>query len=209
MGWFKSMTTPRIRSQGEDAEMGSLFEKIRLSLTDENFQNQRLNPFIRAQVVNGRPCDQLPDGFGEFGRCATNPIPVNGPFGQVVYLSSLRTGSGQSFTFHRIGSISARDVYEAVSLDGTQWEILFLDTYHPRRAKLAPTSIYLANGPNSGLAIHGTNAYLARFPNDAYEGARQCARRMVDSPSCRPRCAPPLTGLCTRGLRPMAGDCRR
>ena len=46
--------------------------------------------------------------------------------------------------FHRLGSVDSGitadqlDCYEIVCLDGTQWDRIFLDMYHPRRSNLAP-----------------------------------------------------------------------
>src|SRR3546814_13912845 len=75
----------------------------------------------------------LPNGSGPFGFTETNPIPVNGPIGQLAYLSRLETQSGQRILFHRLGAIDKVDVFEAVTFDGSGWFIFFVDLYHPRR----------------------------------------------------------------------------
>src|SRR3546814_10801196 len=64
----------------------------------------------------------LPNGSGPFGFTETNPIPVNGPIGQLAYLSRLETQSGQRILFHRLGAIDKVDVFEAVTFDGSRSE---------------------------------------------------------------------------------------
>src|SRR3546814_6579765 len=61
----------------------------------------------------------LPNGSGPFGFTETNPIPVNGPIGQLAYLSRLETQSGQRILFHRLAAIDKVDVFEAVTFDGS------------------------------------------------------------------------------------------
>ncbi|MEZ5639939.1 MAG: hypothetical protein R3E92_22670, partial [Burkholderiaceae bacterium] len=46
--------------------------------------------------------------------------------------------SGQRILFHRLGAIGTVDVFEAVSFNGAEWFILFVDLYHPRRSRLTP-----------------------------------------------------------------------
>ena len=90
-------------------------------------------------IIESRPaydCD--PQGTGPFGFSETNPIPVNGPIGQLAYLSKLETIRGERILFHRIGAIDTVDVFEAVTFSGSQWFIFFVDLYHPRRSRLTP-----------------------------------------------------------------------
>ncbi|MCY4364582.1 MAG: hypothetical protein OXE42_20765, partial [Gammaproteobacteria bacterium] len=68
----------------------------------------------------------------------TNPIPVNGSIGQLAYLSKLETERGERILFHRIGAVDTIDVFEAVTFSGSEWFILFVDLYHPRRSRLTP-----------------------------------------------------------------------
>src|SRR3546814_3779440 len=82
--------------------------------------------------------DKDPNGSGPFGFTETNPIPVNGPIGQLAYLSRLETQSGQRILFNRLGAIDKVDVFEAVTLDGSGWLIFFVDLSHPRRSRLTP-----------------------------------------------------------------------
>ncbi len=107
-----------------------------------------------------------------------NPIPVNGPIGEVIYLSNLRTAGGQPIMFHRLGSVRKINVYETVTFDGGTWDILFLDFYHPRKSKLAPTGCRIAASAERQRLFFGTNEFVADFPN-ALPGAIARARERL------------------------------
>lgn len=145
-------------------EILSIFSK---ALNDEEFQNSNLSPILREAIEAGDACDKIPGGDGPFGFCATNPIPVNGPMGQLAYLSRLETSSGQRLLFHRLGSTSGPagivDVFEAVTIDGTHWFILYLDFYHPRRSRHVPDGLSFS-GKLSQLS--GFRDYCPDFPYD-------------------------------------------
>jgi hypothetical protein len=101
-------------------------------------------PESRATLIlNGEDCDQITGGYGPFGGL-TNPIPVNGPIGEIKYLGKLRGKAGAALFFHRIFSCASPasknpiDEYEVVCLDGTQWNSLHFEMHHPRHSKLAP-----------------------------------------------------------------------
>ena len=96
------------------------------------------------------PCDEIPGATGKFGYDGTNPIPVNGPIGETVYLTRLRAKSGIGFLYHRIGTVRAPfldaviDRFELVALDASQWVVLNLCPYFPRRSLKAPDGTSLA-----------------------------------------------------------------
>ena len=46
-------------------------------------------------ILNGEDCDQITGGYGPFGGL-TNPIPVNGPIGEIKYLGKLRGKAGSA-----------------------------------------------------------------------------------------------------------------
>lgn len=122
----------------EDRALQDAFAKIRRIIEDEQFQLELVPPAVRTLLESRPAYDKAPDGTGPFGFTETNPIPVNGPIGQLAYLSKLETRTGQRILFHRIGAIDYVDVFEAVSFDGKEWFILFVDLYHPRRSRLTP-----------------------------------------------------------------------
>jgi hypothetical protein len=144
------------------------------SLIDDKTLNNSLDPLIRERVLGGLDCDQLPNGVGEFGRDCSQPIPVNGPLGELVYLSLLRTPSGSQLMFHRLGSMTLADdetqelfhidIYEVLAFDLTVRETLYFHMYHPRRSRLAPSGYTIATLPDDANFFTGTNVCLENFP---------------------------------------------
>jgi hypothetical protein len=110
--------------------------------------------------------DRDPKGTGPFGLVETNPIPANGPIGQLAYLSKLETTTGQRVLFHRLGSLGTIDAFEVVSFDGREWFILFLDMYHPRKSRLAPDRLRFTK---ELAQFSGFTTYCESFPYDFIE----------------------------------------
>jgi hypothetical protein len=115
--------------------------------TEEQIEEIKCLPdILQRSLLEGESCDYLSNVEGEFGRSPRNPIPVNGPFGEIRYLNSLRTISDVGLIYHRIGSIEVEsikgnvDIFETVSLDNRVWDILFFHMYHPRRSTNTPSS---------------------------------------------------------------------
>lgn len=108
----------------------------------------RAHPAVAMGLVRlEADCDEIPDAQGPFGLCATNPIPVNGPPGQVLYLNRLRAPSGVGFFYHRPGTEAAPnyphpvDRYEVLAVDGSHRGHVFLAAYHPRRSQRVPDGL--------------------------------------------------------------------
>lgn len=121
-----------------------MFSFFKKKFKDESFEDQRsdLEKFpveLSGKALAGLDCDSLPNASGEFGRCITNPIPVNGPIGEIKYLNRLMTRDG-GLIVHRLGSCNELDVYEVVSMGGEIWDILYFDMYHPRRSTITPSN---------------------------------------------------------------------
>jgi hypothetical protein len=126
------------------------------------------------QIAQGEPCEQLPGGHGPFGT-AGNPIPVDGPLGEIKYLARLRSQTGRPLLFHRVGNSASEvtnhtlDIYEVVAADGTQWTTLFMDLYHPRASSLAPPGFTLRTGglglSRTGELGYGINQRVEDFPH--------------------------------------------
>lgn len=135
-------------------------------IEDEKYQLELLNPVMKEMIESTPAYDKDPNGTGLFGFTETNPIPVNGPIGQLAYFSKLETQSGQRVLFHRLGAMGTVDVFEAASFDGRDWFILFADLYHPRRSRLTPEGFHFTNkvGQFSGF----TN-FCENFPYDFIE----------------------------------------
>ena len=147
-------------------EIEKIFKKIYKCLTDEVFQNT-LMPDALQQIVNKNSAvDELPDASGEFGKCLENPIPVNGPIGEVIYLSNIVTDAGERIFAHRLGSKDGIDIFETVSFDGTSWDILFFYFYYPRKSKKIPNG-YKPGNP-SQRSIYATNQKANDFPKNMF-----------------------------------------
>ena len=99
-------------------------------------------------------CDEIANATGSFGYSETNPIPVNGPAGECVYLQRLKAKTGVGCFFHRVGSLPATnlngakqnqaiDVFEVVASDASQWATLYFLMYFPRRSLKCPDGFFL------------------------------------------------------------------
>lgn len=116
---------------------------------DEPDEEQRRRVLAEPLVTVGKVellegCDRIPGSSGRFGYDLTNPIPVNGAGGELVYLNTLRARSGVGLLYHRIRSDRTPgyphpiDVFEVVATDASQWARLHFAMYHPRRTREAP-----------------------------------------------------------------------
>jgi len=149
----------------------SIHEPIEKQIADL----KKLNAYVANEAINGLNCDQLPNSKGDFGSIS-NPIPVNGALGEIKYLGKLRGKTGHAVFFHRIGSTKSQvtknpvDIFEIVCQDGTQWNTLYFDPYHPRRSNLAPNG-YVLTPYNEKLKMdlpfaYGVTSFLENFPYD-------------------------------------------
>ncbi len=149
-------------------EVAAILKKLDRLLESDNEQNGMLPEPVRSQMANGLDCDELPGAQGEFGRAPSNPIPTNGPLGQVIYLSRLRTNAGSPVMFHRVRAEEeaggAVDVYEVLSLDGAVRETLFLSMYHPRKSRKVPRGYTYAAKLDPSNLTYGVNHIVANFP---------------------------------------------
>jgi hypothetical protein len=156
--------------------MFGLFKKKELapdSLEKQLADIKILDPLIANEILKGINCDKLPNASGYFGSI-TNPIPVNGPWGEIKYLGKLRGKTGHRVFFHRICSLSSPvttnpvDVYELVCQDGTQWNNLYFDYYHPRRSILTPEGYTLTPFDKRSKIdfpyAFGLNSLVTNFP---------------------------------------------
>ena len=76
---------------GPSKEVKAIFEKIHLITTTDSLQNSLMpEPLYKQMEANGG-VDEIPSSFGNFGHAITNPIPVNGSLGEVLYLSNIAT----------------------------------------------------------------------------------------------------------------------
>ena len=150
---------------GVSPEVKDVFSKLHRLMDNEKAQNERLPEPYRSEVQRGADCDEIAGAVGEFGRDPRNPIPVNGPLGELIYLSNVRTANSQHIMFHRLGSVSNVDIYETVSFDGAIWDILFLHQYHPRKSRRPPSGYQSVIATERNSLLLGTNDFIATFPH--------------------------------------------
>jgi len=104
---------------------------------------------MRAIVLAGGAVERLAGATGEYGLQWCNPIPVNGPIGELKYINRLICECGKLQIAHRLGTVDAPgvrgkvDVYEVVGAELVHWRLLFFHCYHPRRSRAVPTGYTL------------------------------------------------------------------
>jgi hypothetical protein len=166
-----------------EAEARGRTANATMSLIDEP-EDKQLQDFNRTLITVGldKPpfaaCDELPNAQGPFGRCPTNPIPVNGIAGEFCYMNTLRLKSKVGFMFHRKGSLKVPvsslpvDVYELVAIDASEWHDLYFSMYFPRRSRKVPDGLFrvqwssLPEPVRLGLKLgfFGTDVFVENFP---------------------------------------------
>lgn len=102
-----------------------------------------------GNMDGGVTTDEMPEGFGEFGLCVTNPVPVRGIPANEVYLSRLRLLSGEDFSWKRIGSFGANNIgqpidgYQITTKSGTDLCVIYISPYQNTISNKAPKGFYL------------------------------------------------------------------
>jgi hypothetical protein len=134
----------------------NIFGKKKRTLWDELnenplFQQQKeLFDLMSLQCEDGVDADELPNGQGEFGTSASNPIPCHTIFGSTVYLGRLRTLDGLKVNYVRRGSVSSSvskhpvDAYVIHDPDGQEIGTLYISPYQKRISGKAPRGLKLA-----------------------------------------------------------------
>lgn len=171
-------------------------EQLSRFLNDEKLQNSLVPEEIRALILSGPDVDTLPGADGEFGRDPRNPIPVNGPVGEVIYISSICTTAGSWLMGHRVGAIGTVDAYEVVSADGSFWDLLFFSMYHPRRSRLAPSGLQF-DRRDEAFGLSACSIYVETFPRGISEAVASFAKGTLG-----------LTGINKAGLRQRSNETR-
>lgn len=140
-----------------------------------------------SMYANGGTMDIIPNAYGEFGRTPTNPIPVNGSYGEITYLSRLRVkDTGSIVVFHRLGSFGTNEVckhpvdgFELVSLDGKFRDKLFLDMYHLGQSTKLPDG-YAKLEVLKGLT--GVPESISDFPLGIYDAVVNYSKQVLGVP---------------------------
>jgi hypothetical protein len=106
---------------------------------------------MRGLAASGTDQDEIPGAVGEFGLCATNPIPTHTPFGSRFYLSRLRAASGGAINYVRRGStipVSGGhpvDIYTISDVRGQFLATIYVSPYHRRNSQRAPEGFQIAD----------------------------------------------------------------
>ncbi len=164
-------------------EVQRIFEKVHRFLNDEAAQNNALPEDFQRTLAESPSCDRTPNAFGEFGRTPTNPIPVNGPVGELIYLSRLETSDGVPIAFHRLGALDEVDVFEVVSEDGRHWDVLYLSLYFPPKSKHVPSGYRtMTDEARRSALIRGTTLRIDGFPKGICSAAMECTTHLIGMP---------------------------
>lgn len=130
-------------------------------------QNETLEPDLKKQVEQGEDCDIVSNAAGRFGHDVGNPIPVNGPLGEMTYLSRLRLrNTGSMVFFHKIDAIGYIDKFELVNVSGKFVDYLYLDMYHPRASRRYPDGYTLEK---EAVFPRGVTSTVPDFPAGLYK----------------------------------------
>ena len=140
-------------------------------------QNQTLPSSLKEKIEAGEDCDVVRGASGRFGHDITNPIPVNGPFGEFTYLSRLRLRStGSMVFFHKIRTIGKIDLFELVNVSGKFVDYLYVDMYHPRATRLYPDKYTLER---EAVFPRGVTTTVPDFPNGLYKWIKKEAKQRL------------------------------
>jgi hypothetical protein len=113
-----------------------------LESTEYSKKTQQFFELQKSVMTKGTDQDVMPQGLGEFGLDASNPIPTLTVTGSFVYLAKLRTVNGTKVHYTLAGSTNAAnipymiDVYE-VTADG-QSTTVYLCPYNKKNSAKAP-----------------------------------------------------------------------
>lgn len=93
--------------------------------------------------------NEVPGGKGRFGYDASNPIPVAGIQGEYLYLSRLKTESGERLLYRHNGScyaansVNELDRFTLTRSNGAIECELYLDRFHVGNSQKVPQGLSL------------------------------------------------------------------
>lgn len=139
------------------------FAKMLNLLHNEDIQNKFLDERLRGLLADndiGRKCT------AEYGYLPNDPIRVNGPLGEQLYIAMLRGMDGQAVIGHRLGSLKQLDIFEVATSDFTQWAVLVFDMYYLSKDTVAPDGFTI--DPSGIRTLTAVNRFMANFPGNFY-----------------------------------------
>ena len=122
---------------------------------------------IQGKIRNDS-IDTVTAAFGEFGYDRTNPIPVNDPSGERLYIESLQCECGVPFLYQRIGSVGIGpdghflDLYTLIYKNFKHKIELFFDMYHGTQSQLIPKGMEKISKQGCSVQEH-----LEKNPKDS------------------------------------------
>lgn len=142
---FVTMSLIKVKSKKEPK---SILDEL-----NEDSQFQKLSGIYDAMSkLNNNPTDKdiIPEGYGEFGYEATNPIPVKSIMGNLEYLNMLRTNDGTKVQFERLGSTGASNIHNPIDAydifaKGNKVATLYLSPYNLKNSKIPPRGFKFEN----------------------------------------------------------------
>ncbi|WP_270401391.1 hypothetical protein [Megasphaera elsdenii] len=172
MGFFDAFFKEHQRTKSEE-----IYDKALQIFNSPELQNQALSGKLADKVTHGEDCDIIPGSYGRFGHDRTNPIPVNGPSGEFVYLSRLRLRrTGSMVFFHKAGSVDGIDVFELTNVSGKFVDRLYVDMYHPRCSRRYPEGYTLEK---EAVFPRGVTTNLPDFPKGLYKAIKKEAKQRL------------------------------
>ncbi len=168
-------------------EVARAFENIIRRVRSEEEQNSMLPPFLAERIRANPKVNRVPGSTGEFGLEVSNPIPVNGFFGEVVYLSALAVEGANHVYAHRLGSIGEVDVFEVVGSNGEGWSILYFNYYFPSKSNELPRGFQASRDFEQMPFFYATLMQVENFPKDLPEAIAETAIGLCGGPLRPPR----------------------
>jgi hypothetical protein len=165
----------RISKSGSSIQ--DVFEKMYNMLQDEEIQNEGLDERLRAMLSENDSHRKLTQFYG---LSPDDPIRVNGPIGEQLYIAMLRGLDGQAVIGHRLGSIGRLDAYEIATTDFSQWAVLFFDMYYLSKDTAAPDCFVLDG--SGARTLTSVNRFMVNFPSNFYGELIEAVRAQVGFP---------------------------
>lgn len=142
----------------------------------------------------GPEIDMFPEGYGEFGKVVTNPIPVRGVYGAELYLKSLRIDDGTPVKWEREGAHHAENIthiidkYNISNAAGQFICSLFICPYCKKNSSYVPRGFNIeggrTNGPTQGRIMpdKGVSYVVSDTGDPQLVFFREKARLFVNTP---------------------------
>ncbi|CAK7054575.1 MAG: hypothetical protein DELT_01157 [Desulfovibrio sp.] len=187
MGFLSKLFGKKPHTEKLPQNVRDAFERLTSILNDDEKQNSLMPNGFQKNLMPLDTVDKSIANDTNFGRSISAAIPVNGPIGEITYLSKLETVKGSKLFFHRLGSIKHEqrniDIYEIASWDGLVFDVLYFDYYYDEKINAAPKG-YIFSEKVDGLT--GVNQFVKNFPVNIYEETQGLAQKILGVPLANP-----------------------